>query len=462
MSNKHLTETRFDQLGLPKKLVQALNENNLEFCTPIQEKTLPLTLTGKDVSGQAQTGTGKTISFLLALLTRLLNQPVKTENHLRALVIAPTRELAHQIYQDAVTLNKHLDFKIGLAYGGKDYQQQREIIESGIDVLIGTPGRIIDYYKQKVFTLDSIEVMVLDEADRMFDLGFIKDIRFLLRRLPPADQRLSMLFSATFTYRVHELAYEHMNNPETFKIESGKITAEKIKETVYYPAMEEKLSLLIHLLKQIEQGRSLVFVNTKHIGDKIHRTLKANNFKAGLLSGDIQQHKREKLLEAFKQNRTQILVATDVAARGLHIDDVSHVFNYDLPQDREDYVHRVGRTARAGAAGEAISFACEHYAISLPDIEDYIGHKLPSVSVPYDSLTDFIKPQSRPEKTKTRKSNDKKPVQKNTHERKTKVSKSKKPTSAPVISTEPIKFKIPEDFKERRFSKRGHEIPAVG
>ncbi len=456
MSNKHLTETRFDQLGLPEKLVQALNESNLEFCTPIQEKTLPLTLSGKDVSGQAQTGTGKTISFLLALLTRLINQPIKTENQLRALVIAPTRELAHQIYQDAITLNQHLDFKIGLAYGGKDYQQQRSIIESGIDVLIGTPGRIIDYYKQKVFTLDSIEVMVLDEADRMFDLGFIKDIRFLLRRLPPADQRLSMLFSATFTYRVHELAYEHMNNPETVKIESNKVTAEKIKETVYYPAMEEKLPLLIHLLNQIGRGRSLVFVNTKHIGDKIHRTLKANNFKAGLLSGDIQQHKREKLLDAFKQGRTHILVATDVAARGLHIDDVGHVFNYDLPQDSEDYVHRVGRTARAGAAGEAISFACEQYAISLPDIEEYIGHKLPSATVPHDSLTDFIKPEARPEKSKSK---TKKPNDKKTTNASKKKTNKQKPSSVPILKTKPVNV---EGFKERKFSKRGHEIPAVG
>ena len=459
MSNKHLTETRFDQLGLPEKLVQALNENNLEFCTPIQEKTLPLSLDGKDVSGQAQTGTGKTISFLLALLTRLINKPIQKENQLRAIVIAPTRELAHQIYEDAVILNAHLDFKIGLAYGGKDYQQQRSIIESGIDILVGTPGRIIDYCKQKVFSLDHIEVMVLDEADRMFDLGFIKDIRFLLRRLPPADQRLSMLFSATFTYRVHELAYEHMNNPEIIKIESDKITAEKVKESVYYPAMEEKLPLLIHLLNEFGQGRSLVFVNTKHIGDKIHRTLKANDFKAGLLSGDIQQHKREKLLEAFKQGQANILVATDVAARGLHIDDVSHVFNYDLPQDSEDYVHRIGRTARAGATGEAISFACEHYAISLPDIEEYIGHKLPSVTVPHDSLTEFVKPQARPEKTKT---NSRKRINKKPPRETPEKPKASPPPRTLVSEPAPINFEIPEELKQRRFSKKGHEIPALG
>ncbi len=457
MSNKHLTEVRFDQLDLPEQLVRALHENNFEFCTPIQAKTLPLSLAGKDVSGQAQTGTGKTISFLLALFTRLMAQNEDNSNRLRALVIAPTRELAYQIYQDAITLNKHLNFNIGLAYGGKDYQQQRQIIESGIDILIGTPGRIIDYYKQSVFKLDAIEVMVLDEADRMFDLGFIKDIRFLLRRLPPASQRLSMLFSATFTYRVHELAYEHMNNPESIKIEGEKVTAEKISESIYYPAMEEKLPLLIKLLTQIEQGRCLVFVNTKYVGDRVYRTLRANDFKAGLLSGDIQQHKREKLLQAFKQGRTKILVATDVAARGLHIENVSHVFNYDLPQDCEDYVHRVGRTARAGADGNAISFACEQYAINLTDIEEYIGHPLPSVSVPHDDLPEYKQPQDRKTKSKT------KPKQSANKDKAKASAKDKKPRSKKSAAEPPkTEIKIPEAVMQRRFSKRGYEIPAVG
>ncbi len=457
MSNKHLTEIRFDQLELPEKLVQALHENNLEFCTLIQAQTLPLSLTGKDVSGQAQTGTGKTISFLLALFTRLISV-TDNKDQLRALVIAPTRELAYQIYQDAITLNKHLDFRIGLAYGGKDYQQQRQIIESGIDILIGTPGRIIDYYKQNVFKLDAIDILVLDEADRMFDLGFIKDIRFLLRRLPPASQRLSMLFSATFTYRVHELAYEYMNNPESIKIEGEKVTAEKITESVYYPSMEEKLPLLIKLLTEIDQGRCLVFVNTKHVGDKVHRTLHANNFKAGLLSGDIHQHKREKLLQAFKEGQTNILVATDVAARGLHIEDVSHVFNYDLPQDSEDYVHRVGRTARAGADGKAISFACEQYAITLPDIEDYVGHKLTSVAVPHTDLPDYVKANERKVKNKFK---SKKP----TNKQRTKSSRKKSKDAEYKVSiakTEKIDIEIPESAKQRQFSKRGYEIPAVG
>lgn len=476
MTNKHLTTTRFTEFDLSEKLLRALDESGFTYCTPIQEKTLPLTLAGRDVSGQAQTGTGKTVSFLLALFNRLIAGPETGDKKLRALVIAPTRELAFQIYQDAVELNKFLDFRIGLAYGGKDYQKQRSIIESGIDILIGTPGRILDYYKQKIFSLDAIEVMVLDEADRMFDLGFIKDIRFVFRRLPPADKRLSMLFSATFTYRVHELAYEHMNNPESIKIEGENVTAEKIKESVYYPSMEEKMGLLIYLLNQSKQTRSLVFINTKYTGEIIYRILDANDFKVGLLSGDIHQRKREKLLEAFKSGEVQVLVATDVAARGLHIPDVSHVFNYDLPQDSEDYVHRVGRTARAGAEGEAISFACEQYAINLPDIEEFIDHRIPSASVPYDELPDYIKPKHKRERPKRekhgknpRKKSTRAPVEKKT-ERRTPERDSEMPDGQPPVSdTTPNEYTQPAEpvqlapaITKRQFSKRGHEIPALG
>ena len=483
MSNKHLTKTQFKEFKLSDQLLKALDESGFTHCTPIQEKTLPLTLAGKDVSGQAQTGTGKTVSFLLALFNRLITQPDADKNKLRALVIAPTRELAFQIYQDAVNLNKFLDFRIGLAYGGKDYQKQRSIIESGIDILIGTPGRILDYYKQKTFSLDAIEVMVLDEADRMFDLGFIKDIRFVFRRLPPAEKRLSMLFSATFTYRVHELAYEHMNNPESIKIEGENVTAEQIKESVYYPSMEEKMGLLIYLLNQSKETRSLVFVNTKYTGDIIHRVLDANDFKVGLLSGDIHQSKREKLLNAFKKGDVNVLVATDVAARGLHIPEVMHVFNYDLPQDCEDYVHRVGRTARAGAKGEAISFACEQYAINLPDIEEFIDHKLPSARVPHDELPEYVKPRqqrsSNKKQDRTKRDSSRKKPQRKLKEKAPEQSKETavvnqdevKPQEQPRVTTitsatNPETTATPAAVEQvmanRQFSKRGYEIPALG
>lgn len=394
----HLTETRFDSLGLHEALLAGLRDAGFEFCTPIQAETLPLALAGNDIAGQAQTGTGKTFAFLLALMHQLLTNPAKENrrnNQPRALVLAPTRELAIQIHKDAVLINKHANLKLALAYGGTGYDQQRAEIEAGADILIGTPGRIIDYFEQRVFDLKQCEVFVLDEADRMFDLGFIKDVRFLARRCPPPTERRSMLFSATLSLRVMELAFEHMNEPKKVKIESESVTAERVVQKVYYPANEEKIPLLIGLLRHMDPHRTIVFVNTKYVADRVWGYLEANGFPAAVLSGDVPQNKRQKLLERFKDGELNVLVATDVAARGLHIDEVSHVFNYDLPQDAEDYVHRIGRTARAGASGDAISFACEDYAFTLPDIEAYIGNKIPFESVDPAILATDLNPRKR-------------------------------------------------------------------
>jgi ATP-dependent RNA helicase RhlB len=268
-----------------------------------------------------------------------------------------------------------------VVYGGIDYEKQRRQLEEGIDVLIGTPGRLIDYYKQHVFDLKHVQVLVLDEADRMFDLGFIADIRYILRRLPPPERRQSMLFSATLSYRVLELAYEHMNNPELVRIEPDKMTVDRVRQIMYYPSMDEKVPLLVGLLRQNEARRTMIFVNTKRMAERLESTLKANGFHAQALSGDVPQAKRLRFLRDFHNGDLAVLIATDVASRGLHIPDVSHVFNFDLPQDAADYVHRIGRTARAGAEGDAISFACEEFAVSLPDIEGYIGHKIPSAPI---------------------------------------------------------------------------------
>ncbi|TDY03946.1 ATP-dependent RNA helicase RhlB [Thiohalophilus thiocyanatoxydans] len=380
MSDTHLSQTRFASLDLPAPLLQGIEEAGFSYCTPVQAETLPLALAGRDVSGQAQTGTGKTAAFLIALFAHLLRHPADAQrrpNQPRALILAPTRELAVQIHRDAELLNKHLGMRLGLAYGGTGYDSQRQQLETGVDILIGTPGRIIDYFKQKVFDLQAIQVMILDEADRMFDLGFIKDIRFLLRRLPEADRRLNLLFSATLSHRVKELAYEHMNNPEAVEIEPEQITAEQVIESVYYPAKEEKISLLLGILATQHVERAVIFVNTKRAGEKIADYLRGNDQAAALLTGDVPQKQRLRLLRQFSDGELNLLVATDVAARGLHIPAVSHVINFDLPQDAEDYVHRIGRTARAGATGEAISFACDEYVFSLPDIEAYIGHKIP-------------------------------------------------------------------------------------
>ena len=383
MSEHHLTDKSFAGLNLPEPLLRGVHEAGFEHCTPIQAEALPLALAGQDVAGQAQTGTGKTAAFLLAAFTHLLRHPAEERrpNQPRAIMLAPTRELAVQIHKDAEVLGKHAGFKLGLVYGGTGYDSQRKMLEEGVDILIGTPGRIIDYFKQHVFDLNAAQVMVLDEADRMFDLGFIKDIRFLLRRMPPPAKRLSMLFSATLSYRVTELAYEHMNNPQFVSIEPDKRTCDKVTQLLYHTALEEKLPLLVHLLRHKDPTRSLVFTNTKDMAEHIASTLKANGLDAAVLSGDVPQNLRLRILLDFTEGRLPVLVATDVAARGLHIPDVSHVFNYALPQNAEDYVHRIGRTARAGASGDAISFACEKYVFGLPEIEAYIGHKIPTTPV---------------------------------------------------------------------------------
>lgn len=380
MSEQHLSDRNFESLGLPEPLVRGIHEAGFRLCTPIQAATLPHALAGRDVAGQAQTGTGKTAAFLLALFNRLLQQPASAQrrhNQPRAAVFAPTRELAIQIHKDAEALGKYTGLSLGLVYGGLGYDTQRKMLEDGVDVLIGTPGRVIDYFKQQVFDFKAVQVVVIDEADRMFDLGFIRDIRFLLRRMPPPHERLGMLFSATLSFRVNELAYEHMNNPVLVKIEPQRVTVENVTEVLYHVSIREKLPLLVGLLQRHQPTRSLVFTNTKGAAERVQASLLANGYRAAVLSGDVPQKKRQRLLQEFQEGKFPMLVATDVAARGLHIPAVSHVFNFDLPQDPEDYVHRIGRTARAGASGHAISLACEEYVFSMTDIENFIGHKIP-------------------------------------------------------------------------------------
>jgi len=384
MSDEHLSSMTFSSLPLAPELMRGIVDAGFTYCTPIQAQTLPLALQGRDIAGQAQTGTGKTAAFLVALFQSLLTRPAppgRAPTSVRALIVAPTRELAVQIHKDATVLGAHTGLKMAVVFGGTDYEKQRRTLTEGVELLIGTPGRLIDYFKQHVFDLRHAQVLVLDEADRMFDLGFIADIRFILRRLPRPELRQSMLFSATLSHRVLELAYEHMNNPELIRIEPDKVTIERIRQVIYFPSMEEKIPLLIGLLRDTEAHRTLVFVNTRRMAERLEQVLHSNGFHAQALSGDVPQPKRLRFLRQFHDGDLAVLIATDVASRGLHIPDVSHVFNFDLPQDAPDYVHRIGRTARAGAEGDAISFGCEEYAISLPDIEAYIGHKIPVAAV---------------------------------------------------------------------------------
>ena len=397
MSDKPLTDITFSTFELHPDLLAGLEGAGFTRCTPIQAMTLPVALPGGDVAGQAQTGTGKTLAFLVTVINRLLTRPAladrKPEDP-RALILAPTRELAIQIHKDAVKFAADLGLKFALVYGGVDYDKQRELLQAGADVIIATPGRLIDYVKQhKVVSLHACEVCVLDEADRMFDLGFIKDIRFLLRRMPERTTRQTLLFSATLSHRVLELAYEHMNEPQKLVVETEHITAARVRQKLYYPADEEKLPLLLGLLSRSEGARTMVFVNTKAFVERVARALEKAGYRVGVLSGDVPQKKRESLLKKFQAGQLEILVATDVAARGQHIDGIKYVYNYDLPFDAEDYVHRIGRTARLGEEGDAISFACERYAMSLPDIEAYIEQKIPSEPVTQALLTALPRPE---------------------------------------------------------------------
>jgi len=387
-------------LNLHPRLLSGLEKLGYNHCTPIQAACLPRALSGQDLAGQAQTGTGKTAAFLLATMQHLLtNAPRSPEGVVApaAFMLAPTRELAVQIYNDARALGADTGLSMTVCYGGAGYDQQRQEIERGVDILIGTPGRLIDFYKQKLYTLDFVEIMVLDEADRMFDLGFIDDIRYLLRKMPPPAERKSFLFSATLSHRVLELAFEHMKpDVQKIEIEPEQVTAERVKQALLHISNGDKLQTLVGLLRQHDPVRTLVFVNTKRDCEQVEKALNLNGFESATLSGDVPQTRRLKLLQDFKDGRLPILVATDVAARGLHIGGVTHVINFDLPQEAADYVHRIGRTARAGAQGDAISFCCESYVYSLPEIETYIGMRIAPLTETVDQLKalapDFVAP----------------------------------------------------------------------
>jgi ATP-dependent RNA helicase RhlB len=374
-----LTQKRFDGFALPAQLLSALNEAGFTYCTPIQEQTLPISLNGSDVAGQAQTGTGKTAAFLVTVITRILMLPESDRRLPSALIIAPTRELSHQTYEEALLLCRHTDLRVAEVVGGIDYKRQAETLRKGVDIVICTPGRIIDYYKQGIFKTNGIKILVIDEADRLFDLGFTNDMRYLLRKLPHYEKRQSMLFSATLSYRVMELTYEYMNLPEFISVTPQSITVEGVNQQLFHVGSGKKLQLLLGLLKREDWSRMLIFVNTKVGVDWLTRKLKGNSWPAEKITGDLPQRKRFRLMEQFKKGEIKILVATDVASRGIHVEDISHVINYDLPQDAENYVHRIGRTARAGKTGNAVALACEDYVYHLEPLEEMLGYKIPVV-----------------------------------------------------------------------------------
>jgi ATP-dependent RNA helicase RhlB len=374
----HLTKTLLSDYPLPDEVRWGIAEAGFVFATPIQEKALPIALAGRDLAGQAQTGTGKTAAFLITIFTRLLEKkPAHRPRGPRALVVAPTRELVAQIRADAELLGRHTGLSTLAVFGGMDYRLQRDQVKALPDLLVGTPGRLLDYEQQGAVSFRDVEILVIDEADRMFDMGFIRDLRRILRRCPPYHRRQTLLFSATLSIRVMELAYEHTNNAEKVEVEPERVGAHGITEVLYHVSSREKFRLLLGLLEREGGSRVLIFVNRRTTAAELVRGLCANGYPTRALAGNVPQDRRLKMLQDFKDGRLAVLVATDVASRGLHIEGVSHVINYDLPQDSEDYVHRIGRTGRAGAEGTAVSFACDDYVFSLDAIEERIGRKIP-------------------------------------------------------------------------------------
>ena len=394
---KFLTQTKFDAFEIPNEVLNGLEKTGLSYCTPIQAQTLPISLSGKDVAGQAQTGTGKTAAFLITVFSRLLALPREKTNNPLALIMAPTRELAFQIYDEAKNLGADTPFSLVSIVGGVDYAKQAQQLKKGVDIIIGTPGRIIDYYKKKILKTEDIKIVVIDEADRLLDLGFAKDMRYILKNLPHYEKRQSMLFSATLSYSVMELTYEYMNLPEFISVTADEVAVEGVEQVLYHVGNDKKLSLLLGILTQEEWIRMVIFVNTKIEVDRLTKRLKGNKWPAEGITGDLPQKKRFQLMEQFKSGKLKILVATDVASRGIHVENISHVINYDLPQDAENYVHRIGRTARAGKKGKAISLACEKYVFHLEALEEMLGHKIPVVWADEDWFVEVKADQAYPD-----------------------------------------------------------------
>jgi ATP-dependent RNA helicase RhlB len=392
-----MSPLEFSAFDLPEPVRAGIRDAGFVITMPIQESALPLALKGKDVAGQSQTGTGKTAAFLIAAFTRCLRHPAPAKSGPtapRVLIIAPTRELVVQIESDARLLGAHTGLRMLAVYGGIDYNKQREDLREGCDLLVGTPGRLIDYLKQHVWSPGRVEVLVIDEADRLFDMGFIADLRFILRKLPKPEKRQSFLFSATLSFRVMELTWEFMNNPTQITIMPQQRTAENIDQVLYHVGRDEKFNLLLGLLKREGGSRILIFSNTREEARRLEDRLNRNGWRARALTGDVDQKKRLKILNDFKEGELPLLVATDVASRGLHIEGVTHIVNWDLPQDAEDYVHRIGRTARAGASGKSISFADESSALALEPIEKFIGQKIRVEWAEDDWFLPEIKPTS--------------------------------------------------------------------
>lgn len=371
-------KVRFHDLNLASEIMHAVQDLNYKYCTPIQTEILKNSLNKNDAIGRAQTGTGKTAAFLISILDNFIKNPLNERKNgtPRALILAPTRELVLQIKNDAANLSKYTGFKTVAVFGGIDYNKQLRFIRSEVDILVATPGRLLDFKNKGEIDISKVETLVIDEADRMLDLGFIPDLKKIIYSLPKKDERQTLLFSATMPTDIMYLSNQWTNNPVIVEFERENVAAETIQQIVYITSTDEKYIVLFNLIKQKNLERVIIFVNRKDESRKLEKILKSYDIDCKVLSGDVPQLKRITTLEAFKAGKIKILIATDVAGRGLHIDNVSHVVNFNLPEDAEDYVHRIGRTGRAGQSGISISFACEDDSFNIPNIEKYLGEKL--------------------------------------------------------------------------------------
>ncbi len=373
-------KTRFHDFALPLPIMRAIDKLGYEYCTPIQSDALPFALSDYDVTGQAQTGTGKTAAFLIALLTRFWENPLQETPPLgapRALILAPTRELALQIEGDAKALSKYMDERTVCVVGGMDMQKQRErLTKKPVDLLIGTPGRLIDFLNRNDVSLKHVEVLVIDEADRMLDMGFIPDVRRIVYQTPHKRRRQTLFFSATFNEEVMRLADSWTINPEHIVVEPEQVATDTVDQKFWLIGNKEKDAALLKLFAHAKTERAIVFTNRRDQTHRVVKFLQKQNIQCEALAGDIPQRKRLATLNRFKEGNLKYLIATDVAGRGIHVDGVTHVVNYELPEDPEDYVHRIGRTGRAGADGTSISFVAEDDAFNLPAIEEYLGMKV--------------------------------------------------------------------------------------
>ena len=375
-------ESRFHDFALSDSIMHAIADQGFKYCTPIQSKTLALTMSGADAIGQAQTGTGKTAAFLITIIHSLLaaQQDKRQNGYPRSLVIAPTRELVMQIAKDAKNLSKYCSLNVCAVFGGMDFEKQQRILEQHpVDILVATPGRLLDFQRRHIVNLQKVKIMVIDEADRMLDMGFIPDVRRIINSTPSKGNRQTLMFSATMTPDVKRLASQWCKKPTYVKIESKNLTVDTVEQIVYLATAEEKYAILYNIITKQNLKKVLVFTNRKDETRILCQRLLRNHINCDMLSGDVAQKKRMSILEKFRDGHLKVLVATDVAARGIHIDGISHVFNYVLPYEAEDYVHRIGRTGRAGHNGISISFADEEAAFYLPEIEKYIGRKLECV-----------------------------------------------------------------------------------